>query len=82
MVDGLNTVVAAADELIASCDVDDLYRRAVELAPEFGARAIALKVAGAFHSPFMASAAEELGRALADTAVTRPRVPVVEARVA
>ncbi len=52
-------------------------QRAVELAREFGARAVPLKVAGAFHSPFMAPAGERLGQALAAAPITRPRVPVV-----
>lgn len=51
--------------------------RAVGLASDFGAKAIPLKVAGAFHSAFMAPAAEQLGAALAKTPLTRPRVPVV-----
>ena len=52
-------------------------QRAVELAPEFGCRAVPLKVAGAFHSPFMAPAGERLASTLADTPLTRPVVPVV-----
>ena len=52
-------------------------QRAVELASEFNTRAIPLKVAGAFHSPFMAPAGEKLGKVLARTPLTRPRVPVV-----
>lgn len=52
-------------------------KRAVALASEYHAKAVMLKVAGAFHSAFMASAAEALGDALAKTPLTRPRVPVV-----
>ncbi|MCP4248748.1 MAG: ACP S-malonyltransferase, partial [bacterium] len=51
-------------------------QRAVQLASEFGCRAIALKVAGAFHSPFMAPAGERLAGPLAETPLTRPLVPV------
>lgn len=51
--------------------------RAVKLASKFNAKAIMLKVTGAFHSSFMASAAEALGDALTKTPLTRPRVPVV-----
>ena len=39
-------------------------------------RAIPLKVAGAFHSPFMASAADELRSALERTDFAEPRFPV------
>jgi [acyl-carrier-protein] S-malonyltransferase len=45
---------------------------------DFGAqRAIRLKVSGAFHSKLMAPASDRLARALADVAVSHPRVPVV-----
>jgi [acyl-carrier-protein] S-malonyltransferase len=39
-------------------------------------RAIPLKVAGAFHSPYMESAADELSMAIATTSFTAPRFPV------
>ncbi|MHC4065744.1 MAG: ACP S-malonyltransferase [Planctomycetota bacterium] len=52
-------------------------RRAVELSSEFNCRALALKVAGAFHSPLMASAGERLASPLSGTPLTRPLVPVV-----
>jgi [acyl-carrier-protein] S-malonyltransferase len=51
--------------------------RALELASEFGCRAIALKVAGAFHSPLMASAAEGLAERLEATEIRPPRFPVL-----
>jgi len=52
--------------------------RAVELAPGLGARrAMLLPVGGAFHSPLMAAAAEELSAALAGAEIRAPRVPVV-----
>jgi [acyl-carrier-protein] S-malonyltransferase len=52
--------------------------RAVALAPELGARrAMMLPVGGAFHSPLMAGAAEELSAALAEADIRAPRVPVV-----
>ncbi len=51
--------------------------RAVAKAKELGIRrAIALPVAGAFHSPLMAPAADRLHAALAATTFRTPRVPV------
>ncbi|MCH7702098.1 MAG: ACP S-malonyltransferase [Planctomycetes bacterium] len=55
----------------------DACQRAVEIAAELGCRAIALKVAGAFHSPLMQSAADGLLGALSETPVSRTRIPVV-----
>jgi [acyl-carrier-protein] S-malonyltransferase len=49
----------------------------LELAEEFGCRAVELKVAGAFHSPLMAPAGQRLHNTLAETSIKRPRVPVV-----
>lgn len=46
--------------------------RAVGVAGGMGLRATALAVAGAFHSPIMAPAAERLSAALADTAMREP----------
>ena len=51
--------------------------RAVSLADEVGCRAIPLKVAGAFHSPLMQPAADQLGQVLAGTEVKAPALPVV-----
>ncbi|MDQ7012279.1 MAG: ACP S-malonyltransferase [Planctomycetota bacterium] len=51
---------------IAACE------RAVGVAEEMGLRAKALPVAGAFHSPIMAPAAERLGDALAATTIQEP----------
>ena len=51
---------------------------AVSLAKEYGARkAVELTVAGAFHSRLMETAYETLGKALDETAIHTPRVPVV-----
>lgn len=52
-------------------------RRAVALAEEFQCRALPLPVAGAFHSPLMASAADGLWPALQATAFHTPAVPVI-----
>lgn len=51
--------------------------RIVALAEAAGLRAVPLKVAGAFHSPLMASAAEGLRAALAGVTIRRPRIPVI-----
>ena len=52
--------------------------RAAERAADFGASgAVPLKVAGAFHSEFMAPAADRLAEAMVDVAFAAPGVPVV-----
>jgi [acyl-carrier-protein] S-malonyltransferase len=52
--------------------------RAAEMAAAAGAmKAVPLAVAGAFHTPLMASAVERLRAALADTNIQRPSIPVV-----
>ncbi|MBC7835765.1 MAG: ACP S-malonyltransferase [Phycisphaerales bacterium] len=51
--------------------------RAVEEAGKAGLRAAPLAVAGAFHSPLMAPAADRLGEALARTSIRAPRCPVL-----
>ncbi len=51
---------------------------AAEAAKKMGAkRVVMLKVAGAFHSPLMASAVQTLKSALAGTEIRAPRIPVV-----
>ncbi len=65
-----NVVIAGAEKAL---------RRAEELARSGGARrTVRLRVAGAFHTDLMASAAEELGRALAETEFRVPEVPVIQ----
>lgn len=51
--------------------------RAVGIADRFGCRAIPLTVAGAFHSPFMESAAQGLRPVLTDTPFDKPSLPVI-----
>lgn len=51
--------------------------RAEALAGEFGCRAVALPVAGAFHSPIMDPAADGLDPVLKETAFETPRIPVI-----
>jgi len=50
--------------------------RVLALAEQRGARAVVLKVAGAFHSPLMQPASDGLREALAGTAVQTPSIPV------
>ena len=55
----------------AACDT------AETVAGEVGLKATRLSVAGAFHSPLMAPAADELGKALAEVEIAEPRCPVM-----
>jgi len=55
----------------------DACARAVEQASTVGCRAVALAVAGAFHSPLMQPAADGLAAVLAETNFTRPTIPVI-----
>ncbi len=50
---------------------------AIEKAKALGARAILLNVSAPFHCPLMAPAAEEMARALQETAIAPPRAPLV-----
>jgi [acyl-carrier-protein] S-malonyltransferase len=52
-------------------------RRAMDLASEFGCRAVALRVAGAFHSPLMESASKGLWPMLTETRFVQPTFPVI-----
>ena len=64
-------------QIVISGDID-ACGRAAEMAADFGASgAVPLKVAGAFHSPFMAPAAEDLSAALAAAEFQPPRWPVI-----
>src|SRR5262245_16490379 len=51
--------------------------RAAQIAEAMGVKSAPLAVAGAFHSPLMAAAAERLGAALAKAAIKAPRCPVL-----
>jgi [acyl-carrier-protein] S-malonyltransferase len=51
--------------------------RAIEKAKELGARAIPLNVSAPFHCPLMQPAADEMARALAQTAIVAPKTPLV-----
>ncbi len=63
---------------IAISGTNAACERAAELAASAGAmKAVPLAVAGAFHTPIMASAVERLREALADTRIGRPSIPVI-----
>jgi len=51
--------------------------RAAKVAETKGCKAIPLKVAGAFHSPFMQSAADQMARVLAPIPFNPPKFPVI-----
>ncbi len=51
--------------------------RALTVAETLGMRAVPLKVAGAFHSPLMQAAADQLGEVLAATEIRPPEIPVL-----
>jgi [acyl-carrier-protein] S-malonyltransferase len=64
-----NTVVSGTN---AACE------RMADLATKAGAiKAVPLAVAGAFHTPIMASAVERLTAALASVKISRPKLPVI-----
>ena len=64
-------------QLVISGEVEKIAK-ACELAKSRGAkRALPLTVAGAYHSPLMASAQAKVKAALAATAMTEPSVPVI-----
>lgn len=52
-------------------------QRAAEQSGSFGCRAVALPVAGAFHSALMAPAADGLRGVLAETTIQAPSIPVL-----
>ncbi len=56
---------------------EEAVRRAAEEAKREGARVVRLKVSGAFHSPLMEEAAEDLKREILSTDFSPPSVPVV-----
>ncbi|MCA8959505.1 MAG: ACP S-malonyltransferase [Planctomycetes bacterium] len=66
--------INAKNQIVVSGDLAALERVA-EIAPERGARRVVpLKVAGAYHSPLMASASERLRPALQEVRIVSPRM--------
>jgi [acyl-carrier-protein] S-malonyltransferase len=66
-----------AGDLIVISGQKTALDRACRLAEGTSARINRLDVAGAFHSPLMASAAEALGEVLSKTEIRSPKIPVV-----
>jgi [acyl-carrier-protein] S-malonyltransferase len=67
----------SAEQIVLSGEPKALAE-AERIAKEMGARGtVELKVSGAFHSPLMKPAADELATALADLEISRPQTPVV-----
>ena len=52
-------------------------RKAAQIAEARGFKSVPLPVAGAFHSPFMQAAAEQMERVLARTRLSPARIPVI-----
>ncbi len=75
------TVVVANDNCPGQVVISghtQAINRAIEYATAMGAkRALPLQVAGAFHSPYMQAAAEEMRAILADMSIHPTRVPVI-----
>ena len=75
-------VIAAANfnspEQVVLSGEPEALSEADRIAKEMGARlTVEIKVSGAFHSPLMKPAADELTAALADVEIARPQTPVV-----
>lgn len=80
---GINDVVVPANyncpgQLVISGSVSGI-EAAVAQCTEAGARrALVLNVGGAFHSPLMQSAEEELGKAIQEVTFNAPKVPIYQ----
>ncbi|HLA67957.1 MAG TPA: acyltransferase domain-containing protein, partial [Acidimicrobiia bacterium] len=68
--------VNAPGQVVVAGGTDDLAWASAHASAFDIKRVIPLKVAGAFHSPFMATAAAQLGEALAGASVARADFPV------
>lgn len=67
----------APGQVVLSGNLDAVDRAASFASEELKLRVAKLDVAGAFHSPLMASAAERLSQALEETDISNPNVPVM-----
>ncbi|WP_278670686.1 ACP S-malonyltransferase [Leyella stercorea] len=77
-----NIVVAAnyncPGQLVISGNVDAINAACEKLKPAGAKRALPLKVGGAFHSPLMQPAKEELEKAIKATTFSEPKCPVYQ----
>ena len=76
-------VVVAANyncpgQLVISGDVDAINRACETLKAEGARRALVLPVGGAFHSPLMEPAREELAAAIENTTFSKPNCPIYQ----
>lgn len=74
---GLTVANDNAPDQVVLAGARGSFTSAEDVALRFGLRALRLPVAGAFHSPAMASARPELETALAAVEVREPRIPVI-----
>lgn len=66
----------SGEQIVITGDPDGVVK-AGELASSLGAKAIALKVSGAWHSPLISGAEADFKAFLADIAFNRPQCPVI-----
>ena len=76
-------VVVAANyncpgQLVISGDVDAINKACESLKAEGARRALVLPVGGAFHSPLMEPAREELAAAIENTTFSKPKCPIYQ----
>ncbi len=79
----IDAVVVAANyncpgQLVISGSVEGIQAAVADLTEKGARRAIVLPVGGAFHSPLMQPAKEELAQAIAETTFSKPAVPVYQ----
>jgi [acyl-carrier-protein] S-malonyltransferase len=80
---GIDGVVVAANyncpgQIVISGEVEAVDAACEQLKAAGAKRALRLNVGGAFHSPLMESAREELAKAIAEAPITRPVCPVYQ----
>ncbi len=69
--------VNAPDQIVISGTREAVQIASERLSEQGAKRVVPLAVSGAFHSPLMASAAEQLRAAIANTDIQKSRVPVI-----
>ncbi|MBN4084776.1 ACP S-malonyltransferase [Flavobacteriaceae bacterium AH-315-B10] len=81
--DNTKGIVVAANyncpgQLVISGDIDAINKACETLKEEGARRALVLPVGGAFHSPLMEPAREELATAIENTTFTKPNCPIYQ----